>query len=277
MKKILLVFRPGLQETIADKKNVILLLVIGFILDNGVRVMVEHAQQVGQPLGMFEGFIMCLNHWYYLIIFFVGYILILTTIPRLDSDQLLLIYRAGKKGWFFGEMLQITLYSFVYILILLAGCMICSAKYSYVGNIWSNFTINYKSEYEDLLSDSNRFIDQQVFKYYSPYQAVFHGVVLLLLCMVLMGTVTLYFSILNKKMVAILVNFILILFVLIFNNYRVGVMWLSPFCHAVLALHNVYVYTMFSVPLWYSYIYLMILEIVMIGLSIKQLKKKMFY
>lgn len=77
-----------------------------------LRVMVDHAKQVGQPLGVFETFIMCLNHWYYLVIFLVGYVLILTTIPRLDSDQLLLIYRAGKKGWFFGELLQITLYFF---------------------------------------------------------------------------------------------------------------------------------------------------------------------
>lgn len=100
MKKVLLILRPGLQESFADKKNIILLLIIGFILDNGVRVMVDHAKQVGQPLGVFETFIMCLNHWYYLVIFLVGYVLILTTIPRLDSDQLLLIYRAGKKGWF---------------------------------------------------------------------------------------------------------------------------------------------------------------------------------
>ena len=163
MKKVLLILRPGLQESFADKKNIILLLIIGFILDNGVRVMVDHAKQVGQPLGVFETFIMCLNHWYYLVIFLVGYVLILTTIPRLDSDQLLLIYRAGKKGWFFGELLQITLYSLAYILLLMAGCMVCAAKYSYVGNIWSNFTIYYKSSYEnycliiiDLLT--NRFL-----------------------------------------------------------------------------------------------------------------------
>ena len=43
MKKVLLILRPGLQESFADKKNIILLLIIGFILDNGVRVMVDHA------------------------------------------------------------------------------------------------------------------------------------------------------------------------------------------------------------------------------------------
>ena len=59
MKKVLLILRPGLQESFADKKNIILLLIIGFILDNCVRVMVYHAKQVGQPLGVFETFIMC--------------------------------------------------------------------------------------------------------------------------------------------------------------------------------------------------------------------------
>lgn len=277
MKKMCLVTRSGLQKTFSDKRNVMLLLIIGFILDNGVRVLVMHAQQVRQPIGIFEGFIMCMNHWYYLIIFLVGYVLILTGIPRLDSDQLLLIYRTGKKGWFFGELLQMAIVSLLYILLLFAGCVASAAKYSYIGNIWSNFTIDYKIRYEDLLADNNRFVDQQVFKYYLPYEALVHSILLLLLCMVLMGTVTLYFSIRNKKLIAVIGNVVLILFVLIFNEYHTGIMWISPFCHAVLAMHNTYVFKAFSVSLGYSYGYLLILEIGMIFLSLKQLKKKMFY
>ncbi len=277
MKKMCLVTRSGLQKTFSDKRNVMLLLIIGFILDNGVRVLVMHAQQVRQPIGIFEGFIMCMNHWYYLIIFLVGYVLILTGIPRLDSDQLLLIYRTGKKGWFFGELLQMAIVSLLYILLLFAGCVASAAKYSYIGNIWSNFTIDYKIRYEDLLADNNRFVDQQVFKYYLPYEALVHSILLLLLCMVLMGTVTLYFSIRNKKLIAVIGNVVLILFVLIFNEYHTGIMWISPFCHAVLAMHNTYVFKAFSVSLGYSYGYLLILEIGMILLSLKQLKKKMFY
>lgn len=277
MKKMCLVTRSGLQKTFSDKRNVMLLLIIGFILDNGVRVLVMHAQQVRQPIGIFEGFIMCMNHWYYLVIFLVGYVLILTGIPRLDSDQLLLIYRTGKKGWFFGELLQMAIVSLLYILLLFAGCVASAAKYSYIGNIWSNFTVDYKIRYEDLLADNNRFVDQQVFKYYLPYEALVHSILLLLLCMVLMGTVTLYFSIRNKKLIAVIGNVVLILFVLIFNEYHTGIMWISPFCHAVLAMHNTYVFKAFSVSLGYSYGYLLILEIGMILLSLKQLKKKMFY
>ena len=277
MKKMMLVMRAGLQKTISDKKVIVLLLLIGFILDNGVRRMVNNSLQVQQSIGIFEGFIMCMNHWYYLIIFFVGFILILTDVPKLDSNQIFLIYRTGKKSWLLGEIFQIAVCAVAYILVLLIGCMISCAKYGFAGNVWSNFTLFYKTDYEKMLSDSNRFIDQQVFKYYLPYQSVIHCFFLVALCLVLMGTVILYFSIINKKLVGLVLNIVLILFVLVFNQYHARVMWLSPFCHAVLALHNTYVYKQLSVPLVYSYLYLILMEGLLIFISIKQLKKKMFY
>ena len=118
MKKTVLVLRAGLQETFLDKKIIVLLLIIGFIIDNGVRRMVDNALQAGQPLGIFEGFIMCVNHWYYLIIFLVGFIFVLAGVPRLDSEQIFLIYRIGKKSWFFGEILQVSFCAVIYILLL---------------------------------------------------------------------------------------------------------------------------------------------------------------
>ena len=276
MKKTILVLRAGLQETFSDKKIIVLLLIIGFIIDNGVRQMVSNALQVEQPLGIFEGFIMCVNHWYYLIIFLIGFIFILASVPRLNSEQIFLIYRTGKKSWLFGEIIQVSVCAVIYIFVLFVSSIVSCARYCYIGNIWSNFTVYYKSDYETLLSDNNRFIDQQVFKYYSPYQSVLHCILLLALCLTLMGTIILCFTIINKKLVGIILNIFFILFVLIFNEYHTGVMWLSPFCHAVLALHNMYVYKQLSVPLVYSYLYLIILEGIIIFFSLNQLKNKMF-
>lgn len=277
MKKTVLVLRAGLRETFSDKKIIVLLLIIGFIIDNGTRRMVNNSLQVGQPLGIFEGFIMCVNHWYYLIIFLIGFIFILASVPRLDSEQILLIYRTGKRSWFFGEILQIVVCAVLYTLLLLISGIISCSKYSYIGNVWSDFTMYYKSDYEMLLSDNNRFIDQQVFKYYSPYQSALHSGLLLVLCLTLMGTVILCFTIIGKKLVGIVLNIIFILFVLIFNEYHSGVMWVSPFCHAVLALHNTYVYRQLAVPLYYSYFYLIVLEGIIVCFSLKKLKNKMFY
>lgn len=276
MKKTFLVLRAGLQETLTDPKLIVLFLVIGFILDNGVRRLVGNAQQVGEPIGVFEGFIMCLNHWYFLIIFLVGFIFFLAGVPRLDNEQILFIYRTGKKSWLFGEILQVAVCAAVYILVLLAGCMLTCAKYCFIGNVWSNFTVYYKIDYEKQLSDTIHFIDQQVFKYYMPYGSVLHGVLLLLLCMTLMGTVVIYFSILNKKLVGIILNIVLILFVLIFSDNHMAAMWISPFCHATLALHNTYVYRQLSVPLYVSYLYLALCQAAVTVLAVRGLKKIRF-
>lgn len=277
MKKAVLVLRAGLQETLTDKKTIVLLVIIGFILDNGVRRLIRNAMQVGQPVGIFEGFIMCLNHPYYLILFLVGFIFIMGSIPRLDSGQVFLIYRTGKKNWFLGEVMQVAVSAFVYILLLLAGCVISTLKYCYVGNIWSNFTVYYEEAYKPLLSDSNRLIDGQVFRYYTPYASALHGILLLTLCLTLMGSIILFCAVMDKKLPGIVINLCLIFFVLIFNNSHAAVMWISPFCHAFLALHNIFVYKELSVPLAYSYLYLLVCEGVVMAAAFRQLKNKMFY
>lgn len=275
-KKTMLVLRAGMQETYSDRRIVVLFLIIGFVLDNGVRRMVNNAVQVGEPLGVFEGFLMCVNHWYYLIPFLIGFVFILSGVPRIDSEQVLLIYRTGKRNWLLGEILQIMVCAVVYVLMLLAGCMISCAKYCYAGNVWSNFTVDYKAKYEALLSDNNRFVDQQVFRYYPPYQAVVHSILLLVLCLTLMGTIVLFFTIVQNKLAGIVLNIVFILFVLIFNKEHAGVMWLSPFCHAVIALHNQYVFREYSVPLFYSYLYLLLWEGVMIGISSRKVGNKIW-
>lgn len=277
LKKILLVLRAGFLETISDKKAILLLIIIGYILDNGVRCLVENAMYVKQPLGIFEGFIMCINHWYYVIIFLAGYVLMLAGIPRLDSDWLLLVYRTGRKNWLIGEILQIALSSFIYILLLLAGCMAGVSKYAYPGNIWSHFMVYYRERYEEIvLSGRNRFIDQQVFRYYLPYQSVVHGIILLVLCMILMGTIVILFAIIGHKLAGIILNMVFITSVMIFANYHVKVMWLFPTCHSVLMLHNVEVYRQQSFPVYYSYIYLIAAEILVVWLALGRLKNKMF-
>ena len=132
LKKTILVLRAGLQETFSDKKIIVLLLIIGFIIDNGVRQMVSNALQVEQPLGIFEGFIMCVNHWYYLIIFLIGFIFILASVPRLNSEQIFLIYRTGKKSWLFGEIIQVSVCAVIYIFVLFVSSIVSCARYCYI-------------------------------------------------------------------------------------------------------------------------------------------------
>ncbi len=279
MKFIYTIFRiakASLLESITDRKNIILLLILGVMLDNGVRIFVEHAQQMGTPVNFAEGFLMCCNHWYYVVFLLIGFVFVLSDTPRLNEHRLFLIHRAGKKNWYFGEVLALCIYSFFYVLLFFLGTVAVCGKYSFVANVWSTFTVNYQSSYKELLSDSNRFVDQQVFKYYMPFEAAFHSFLLLWFCIIAMGLVILLFSILKKKMAGIIINLLMIVFVILFHGYRTLIMWISPFCHAVLMMHHVKVFKRMTVTVFWSYLYFVLLFAVLIFLSLKMLKRKEF-
>lgn len=276
IKGILLVARTGLQRTFTDSKSIVLLIIIGFILDSGVRGMTDNAIAVGEPLGFTECFLMCINEGAYAVIFLAGFLFILSDVPRLDSSQIFLIYRTGKRNWLFGETLQVAVGAFLYTLLLFLGSIAASARYSFVGNTWSNFTVFYK-KYREMLSGSRLNVHERVYKYHLPYQAALHGFLLLFLCMVVMGTAIIFFSVIGKKAAGIVLNMVMVMLVLLFNEHRSMAMWVSPFCHAVLALHNVYVYRRLSVPLYWSYLYLAALEGLLLFLSLRKLERKMFY
>lgn len=276
LKNIINVTKTAVFKSLADRKNIILLIIIGFILDSGVKVMVQNAQTAGVPLNLFEGFIMCGNHWYFIVLLMMGFVFEFSNLPRLDEHQVLLIYRTGKVNWYIGEVLQICIYSISYVFILLAGTVAFCAGYSFTANQWSLFTVNYRYEYAEMLSNDYRYIDEQVFRYFYPNQAVIHGFLLLCLCLITMGMIMLLFSIIGRKMTGILLNVFLIVFVILFDQYRNPVMWVSPFCHAMLKMHNTYVYKLLSVPLGWSYLYYFIVMLALGIISIKLLKRKSF-
>lgn len=276
IKNIINVAKTATFKSIADRKNIVLIIIIGFILDSGVNTFVQNARTVGQPLNLFESFIMCTNHWYFIVLLMMGLVFEFSNLPRLDEHQVLLIYRTGKVNWYIGEVLQICIYSVSYVLILLAGTIACSAGYSFTANQWSLFTVNYRYEYAELLSNDYRHIDEQVYRYFYPNQALLHGFALLCLCLITMGMVMLLFSIIKKKIIGILLNVFMIVFVILFDQYRSLIMWISPFCHAMLKMHNTFVFKQLSVPLGWSYLYYFVVMLLLSIVSVKMLKKKWF-
>lgn len=274
--KILHVTKTAFYKSMTDRKNIVLLLIIGFILDNGVAKFVSNTQKVNSSIYFGEGFIMCSNHWYYIVLLMFGFIFVMTDLPRLNHSQIFIIYRAGKIGWFIGELCNIIIYSLVYVLILLCGSIICCSRYSYIDNKWSEFTLNYEMLKLNIVSDSNRYIDYSIFKYYQPREALIHSFFLVWLCLIIMGMTILLFAILDKKKIAIIYNMIMILFVMIFFRYHARIMWLSPFCHAMIGLHNTFIYKRYSVSLAWSYIYDFIMINTLMITSILCLRKKSF-
>ncbi len=270
--KVINVARTAFIKGIVDKKNIVMLLIIGFIVDNGVRAYIDNAVSVAQPVNIFEPFIMCCNNWYYMVPFMIGFLFVIVDTPRLDQGQIFLIYRAGKNGWLLGEIAAVAIQSIVYLTLLFAGTVAMSFKHAFVGNIWSFFTVDYDAKYKTLLGGSDLSVHKQVFKYYMPYTAFINTVILMFLCMLFLGMVLLFSSVVHKKIIGVVTNVVLLFFLIVFGDYHSPVMWISPYCHMVLAMHNNFVYRELSVSLLWSYLYFAVGLSTIYIISIRYLK-----
>ena len=275
-KQSLLIAGCGLRETFTDTKMVILLLVIGFIYDNGARQMVESAKQVGAPLGMTESFIMCLNDWKYAVLFLLGFMFLLVGVPRVNNEYIFFVQRAGKNIWLFGEVIHLFIVSLIYTALLLIVCIAGIGTYSFIGNIWSDYVVDFEAKYRKTVGAANT-VNASVYRYDYPYQTALNAFCLIVLCLLVLGTIVLIFSIINKKTSGLILCVVLIGCMVIFSGYRIWWMWLIPTSHSVIALHHIYVFKKYMVPLSYSYIYLLGLEAVLILTAHLLLRKKNYF
>ncbi len=277
IKQIILIARLGLKVTFSDTKMVILLLALGFIYDNGVYGILKNAKEVGAPLGMFEAFILCTNSWFYVIMFFMAFVFFLIGIPRVNSEYIFFVQRTGKLTWLLGEILHVFVASAIYLLSLFVVCVAGVSAYSFTGNVWSDYTLDFDTKYEALLSGSQLHIESDVFRYGFPFQTTVHALLLMLFGMLVLGTIVILFSIINKKVVGIMVVVVSVGNTLLFSQLHSKWMWLSPVSHSLIKTHHVYILKKYLVPLSWSYAFLLGLEVILIVLCILLLRKKNYY
>ncbi len=273
LKQVFLIARCGLYNTFTNTRMIIPPLLIGFIYDNGVRRFVDSAQSVQAPIGMFEPFILCMNNWKYTVVFLLGFIFVLSGIPRVNNEFCFFIHRADKLIWLFGEIVNVFLSSLLYLSLLFLVCLAGGASYSYPGNVWSKYVVDYELVYKGKTSYSIT-IDDSVFRYDLPFKTALNTFLLMLLCLVVLGSIVLLFSILNKKIIGLLLSVLFIGFMVIFSGYRSWWMWFFPTSHGVISLHHIYIYRSEMVGLGFSYVYLLTTFIILSLISCLMLKKK---
>ena len=267
----------GLRETLTDTRMVLLLMVLGYIYNEGIYGLLQNAKTVQVPLGMFEGFIMCMNHFLYLVLFLMGFIFFLISIPKINSDYIFFVQRAGKKTWLFGEVINIGFVSMIYMGLMAVVSIVGVASYSFTGNVWSDYVLDYDLKYKEIVGGENMPIDHTVYRYDYPFRTALNAFLLMFLCLLVLGIVVLVFSIINKRIIGILLDVVFIGSVLLFENLRTGFMWIFPTSHSVIKLHHVFVFKKSMIPLPLSYCYFIVVEAVLIFVSCRLLKKKNYF
>ena len=277
MKKTISVMKNGLRHTFMNPNIIFVAAIFVLIYDSGIRKLCENFAKTGNTPGIFEGFVFCTNSWLSLMMFGMGFVILVIDTPASDSEDKFLIMRSGKKAWLFGETLRIIAASAVYTVSFFAMCVIGMLPYVDVSNRWSYYTENFDVLYMDIVPNGSHFIPIEVFRFYLPRTAVLHSMLLLFIGLIDIGMIILMFSLFRIKIVGLLIDIVSILGIIFFNNVKKSMAWFLPYSHTQLSLHNTYVFKKLSFPLSWSYMYLGILFFGLLLVSNAVLGKKEFY
>lgn len=258
------------------------MLVLGFVFmfmfTYFIKPMNELSAVFDTPMNVLEPFCAVVNSRTFLPLVIMGYMVLISDFPKLGDFSVFMILRSGRLPWLCGQIMFLFMSSLTYILSILFSSMVCVASNSFMLNAWSLVQRKYWLA-DDAVKQAHPFagIDNSVLRQARPYEALAHGIVLVVLFAVVVGCVQLVFALRQKKVISVFINVSGIAAGLIMLIVDIKLKWLFPISNAVFGWHY---HGMFNYVLWpirYSYIYFIILISALLILLLRMAKRCSLY
>ena len=199
----------------------------------------------------------------------------LSDIPLLVSSSKLVLYRIGKKQWFFGQIIFVFMIALIFQLTIFILSVLAIANNSFFANGYS-LVLRHAAMGESNITSSYT-MNGSVLNQIRPFELFFNSFTLNLLYMITIGIIQYCFTLCSKRILGIILNFIIVGggFCLLYIDSKLK--WLMPLAHSVYTGHYDTVYNRTYCDLKYSYLYFGIIIICLLTISYKITERCSFH
>lgn len=252
--------RTAYTSWILSYRMLVLGFVFMFMFTYFIKPMQDLSRIFDTPMNVLEPFCAVVNSRTFLPLVIMGYMVLISDFPRLNDSAAFMLFRSGRLPWLCGQILFLFMSALTYILTILFSSMVCIASNSFVLNAWSLVQRRYWTA-DDTLKQTHAFagIDNSVLRQSRPYEALTHGILLVLLFAVTVGCVQLVFALRQKKVISVFINVSGIAAGLIMLIVDIRLKWLFPISNAVFGWHYHGMFNYVLCPVSYSYAYFAVL------------------
>lgn len=259
-------------------KNIIALIGLAFINDVIINKMFNVYMQTNQPFCILESGIMLSNSGLIVMMLSVIFILLMSDFPDASAAFYFQQIRAGRKEWFFKQIIFSVLSVITYLTIMFGFVMIRTQGISYVANGWSLNVTDYGKE-QGLIS----YVPLQLFNQMTPLKAFVFSMCILFLYLNLINSIQLFGFAYGKKKSALVFNIIMLVVGVCASFFKSNLMWFLPFSHSILWLHYDKYMKTSDIGTYGSAIFLLVLTIILnvaayrhfVNSDIDQMKEEM--
>lgn len=98
---------------------------------------IRYARELGEDIQVFEPFLVTVNNQSIVVFVVIGWMLVISSVPYIDSSSVYAVYRTTHKKWNLSVCLTIVAQAILYYVILLVGTIVISLPHCYFDNCWS--------------------------------------------------------------------------------------------------------------------------------------------
>jgi len=149
LRNIFLVAGSEYIKWLLNPRMVIVLAVLVPIREMVILPMMQAAEEMGQPLNIFEASIAAVNSGLVMLLLPLAYLVLTSSFPTLGGNMLFYMGRMGRKNWLLGEMLFQVFSAATYCVAMFVAIVVQTASVSFAANGWSIVVTDFDKVYGD--------------------------------------------------------------------------------------------------------------------------------
>lgn len=281
MKKALLSARTTYVTWFLSSRLLVFGFVFMFMFVYFIKPMNELSKILGTPINILEPFAAIANNRYALPLLILGYLVLIADFPCLNDFATFSLFRTGRMTWLLGQIIFLVMSGFTYIIFILTSSMISVSNNAYILNVWSLVQKKLSIGNETSISLQSLYpfakLDNSVLVQARPYEAVFHGIVLILLFEITVGCVQMIFALNMKKIISVFINLSACATGLVLMVIDIKIKWLFPISNTVFGWHYDELYNKTNMPIYASYIYFIVILTILTAILASITKRCSFH
>lgn len=265
-RKSLTVFRNAYLRWLLSSRLLIFAFAYMFFYVYFIKPLLQLSEMFNTPLNALEPFTLLMNNGYFLPLTALTYLILISDQPKLDDSATFILFRTGRLPWMLGQFWFLIFSALTFIGFLLISSMLTVMDNSFVINAWSLVTKNVIRPENGELRARFPFavMDRSVVFQARPYEAVRHGILLMMFFMLIVGMVMMLFSLKQKKILGVFANLSFIALGLVLWAVDNKIKWLFPIANTAFGWHYDRLYDETIMSVSYSYIYFIVLCLTLI-------------
>lgn len=262
------------KNLFCSTKIFILGILLIFINEQIISPLRQCSLMMEQRVSYFEPYVALCNSGAVMLVIPLFYLSMMADFPKEGGVSLFFHIRCSSLSWVLGEILFIILSVFTLISYLMLSGIILIQPYAKCILKYSDAVTKYTSVFPEREGEYiTQLLPDNLYNQISMGDTIFHSTALVALYLAMLALILLLFSLINKKRIGIFLDGTLILLGVVSCGMHMKNMWFFPMANTVVWLHYNSYLAEPVYPLYASYLYFWIADIILTGICIGVRKK----